>query len=98
MPPGAQALDQAHGGGGFAFTQGSGGDGGDVDVVAVRFALQAFQAFHVIDAADFLAVGDALVFGDFQLIAHRVKIDHLRFGNFSNLPVSLFNRIILRHK
>ena len=95
---GAQALDQAHGGGGFAFSQGSGGDGGDFDVLAVRFVFQALQALHVIDAADFLAVGDALVFGDFQLIAHRVKGNHLRFGDFSNLPVRLFNRIILRHK
>ena len=95
--PFAQALDQTHGGGGFAFAQGSGGDGGDFDVLAVGFVFQALQALHVVHAADFLAVGDALVFGDLQLIAHRVKGDHLRFGDFGNLPVSLFNRIVLRH-
>src|SRR5208337_1210562 len=96
--PFAQALDEAHGGGGFPFPQGSRGDGGDFDVFAVRFAFQAFETLHVVNAADFLAVGDALVFGDFQLIAHRVKGDHLRFGNFRNLPVFLLNRIVLRHK
>ena len=57
-----------------------------------------FQALHVVNAADFLAVRDALIFGDFQLIAHLVKRNHLRFGDFGNLPVFLFNRIILRHK
>jgi len=84
---------------GFAFAQGSGGDGGDFDVSAVGVCSSGGSGiFMSVNAADFLAVGDALIFGDFQLVAHRVKRDHLRFGYFGNLPVFLFNRIILRHK
>ncbi len=40
---GAQGLAEAHGGGGLAFAQGRGRDGGDIDVTAIRTVPQALQ-------------------------------------------------------
>jgi hypothetical protein len=42
----AQAFHQAAGGGAFAFTQGSRGDGGDFDVLAVGFVFETVDDFR----------------------------------------------------
>jgi hypothetical protein len=44
----AEAFHQAAGGGGFAFTQGGRGNGGDFDVLAVGFVFQSVDDFQEI--------------------------------------------------
>src|SRR5690606_37806786 len=84
-----EAHGDAHGVGGFAFAQGCGADGGDIDVLAVRAVFQPVQdrEFHLglyvavkleVVAVDAVALGDGL--------------DRFQFGGACDLKVRLHPR------
>ena len=87
-----EALDQAQGDGGFALAQGGGGDGGDLDELAVGLVL---QAVHDLDEVKLrgLAVGNDLLGQQAELLPEIIHRGQLLFGIFSDLPVFVDGRI-----
>ena len=88
-----QALNQTHGGGGFTFAQGSGGDGGYVDVFTIGFVFQTFQNLAKIDFCNVMTLGKQLFLSQAEFFTNFIDGEHRLFSVFCNLPVSMFGRI-----
>ena len=82
----AEALDQAQRNGGLALAQRGGGDGGNLDELAVGLVL---QALHDLDKVQLrgLAVGDDLLGQKAQLLAEVINARERLFGFLRDLPV-----------
>ena len=88
----AEAFDQTQRGGGFAFAERSGGDGGDFDELAVRLIL---QTVHDLDEVKLrgLAVGDDLIRQKAHLLAELFHAGKGLFRFFRDLPVFVDCRV-----
>ena len=89
----AQAFHQTAGSGAFAFTQRGGGDGGHLDVLAIRFVFQPINNFKEIQLAQ-SSHGQDLVLFQGQFLPPLLGGRHVLFGCFGNLPVSHFYCIV----
>ena len=81
-----KALDQAQGNGGLALAQGGGGDGGNLNELAVGLVL---QAVHNLDKVKLrgLAIGNDLLGQQAQLLPEIFHRGQLFLGILSDLPV-----------
>jgi hypothetical protein len=89
----AQAFHQAAGGGAFAFTQGSRGDGGDFDVLAIGFVFETVDHFQKVNFCQ-TPHGKHFLFLEPQLLLPLFRRRHVFFSCFRNLPVCHINRIV----
>ena len=88
----AQALYEAQGRGGLALAQRRGGDGGDLDIPAVRPVPQALHDAQEIQLGRF-AVGDQLIRQQPQLLTEKFHRRQRPFRCCADLPVPVNSRV-----
>ena len=86
FPQPSQSLDQPQRRGGFSLTQRRGGDGGDLDIFAVRTALQPLHDADKVQLRRF-AVGDQLLRQQTQPLAESLHRRKLSLRCRADLPI-----------